>query len=88
VHDQKTATKTRKPLVVQVSPQLRDVLLDAKRGRPCGTFVATHQGKSITRCASQGNQSLSIASDRISWHHGTPPRARSSPPRSAAIRRR
>lgn len=46
VHQHKTAVKIRRPLVVPISAQLREVLQDAKMRRN-GTRVVTYQGRAI-----------------------------------------
>jgi integrase len=53
VRRHKTVTRTKKPLVIPISDQLREILLDARRRetrprRPPDDFVVTYRGKPIS----------------------------------------
>lgn len=47
VHDHKTDRAARRPLVVPVSAQLREVLLDARARAPKATHVVTYRGQPL-----------------------------------------
>jgi integrase len=47
VHRHKTATKTRRPLVVPISQQLREILLDARQRTRGNRFVVSYRGEPI-----------------------------------------
>jgi hypothetical protein len=53
VHQHKTVVKTRRPLVMPISQQLREILKDARQRAPASKYVITYQRKPIKSCAAR-----------------------------------